>query len=139
MANVREYRRPGRFFWNNMIILSFDIKLSKDKEKNMRDKIINISKQTQEYNKHTEIKFMTPEEYYRSRINGVFNGPFGDSTEWATYLEPNDIEFLKSMYPKFLANQGIYSEGTVIQIDSMNVLTKTIWEVKNEIANLKNS
>ena len=137
MANVKEFRRPGRWFWNNMIILSLDIKLPKDKEKNMRDKIINISKQTQEYNKHTEISFMTPEEYYRSQINSVFHGPL--HTEWANYLNSNDIEFLKSMYPKFLANQGIYSEGTVIQLDSMNALTKTIGEVKNEIANLKDS
>ena len=129
---LREIKNTGRAFYKSSIILSINQELSKKDRNTLTKRIFEVAEENKE-DKFLYVNVMTIEEYYIFKLNVILYGGFTESVNYPSYFEESDINFVLSLFKKFIDSQNLYNPGTVIVIDSYNSFNTTLKIIKDEI------
>ena len=127
---IKEIRQPGRIWWREDIIVSFDNVIPNMTFEEIKQRFTDISLEVGEVDKkefNTVGVYSVKDYYYHE-----FSIEFIDINDPS--INKSDIKFIDSLFDRFCDNAGIFNTGFIILINTSGLkYNETLKRLKDEI------
>lgn len=130
---IKEIRQPGRMWWRDNIIVSFDNVIPNITFEDIKQRFTDISLEVGEVD---EKEFNTVDVYsVKDYYYHEFSIEFIDINDAS--INNSDIKFIDSLFDRFCDNAGIFNTGFVILINTFGLkYNETLKRLKDEIIHM---
>ena len=130
---IKEIRQPGRMWWRDNIIVSFDNVIPNITFEDIKQRFTDMSLEVGEVD---EKEFNTVDVYsVKDYYYHEFSIEFIDINDAS--INNSDIKFIDSLFDRFCDNAGIFNTGFVILINTFGLkYNETLKRLKDEIIHM---
>lgn len=130
---IKEIRQPGRMWWRENIIISFDNVIPNITFEEIKQRFTDISLEVGEVDEKglNTVDVYSVKDYYYHEFSLEFIN-INDSS-----VNKSDIKFIDSLFDRFCDNAGIFNTGFIIFINTSSLkYNETLKRLKDEIIHM---
>lgn len=130
---IKEIRQPGRMWWGENIIVSFDNVIPNITFEEIKQRFTDISLEVGEVDEKefNTVDVYSVKDYYYHEFSIEFI-EISDSS-----INKSDIKFIDSLFDRFCDNAGIFNTGFIILINTYGLkYNETLKRLKDEIIHM---